>query len=126
MDATCPAQAQIRQPLACGRPWQHQLPSGPSAAPGGESSLRAIHLQPIRRRAPGKATGLPGFDAGRRMAGRRLTARRRQLTYLPLPLRHCTRNANCERVILTHGQFTVQCKDTRMRKEYQILVVALF
>ena len=65
----CPAQLQPRQLIGPGGPRQHQLPSGPSAAPGAESSQRAIHLQPTRRRAPGKAEGLPGFDAGHRMGG---------------------------------------------------------
>ena len=49
-----------------------------AAAPTAEQLIRglggmvqpwAAHLQPTRRRAPGKAAGLPGFDAGRQIGG---------------------------------------------------------
>ena len=36
---------------------------------GGTVQPWAAYLQPTRRRAPGKAAGLPGFDAGRRIGG---------------------------------------------------------
>ncbi len=36
---------------------------------GGKVQLWAAHLQPTRRRAPGKEAGLPGFDAGRQIGG---------------------------------------------------------
>ena len=122
----CPSQPQPRQLLDPGGPRRHQLPSSSSAVSGGWSSHGPHTCSQPAAGPRARQQACPASTPAAAWAGRRLTARRRQLTHLPRPLRHCTRNANCESKVVTHGQFTAGVKDVRMRKGYQILVVALF